>query len=402
MNTGRSVAIVAPQWLPLPAEGVASANEFMAVETATTLSHLGYGNSLYSISPSANNFTKVNGNTTYDYTPVSRIDEIWLRKLTRLFTPNYTQSLVAYLPYILKVACKIRAQKSSVVHVFQSFPFCFWIKLLNPLATVIYHVSWHGLGKNGDYYEYGFIPDSVAQATLPKIDWIVAVSDYIAQGITSRFPGVKGKTLVSHLGVDTSFFRSKWNNQNPNDSRRVLFVGRIVPEKGLHILLSAFRDVLSDITNATLTIAGTYFGPGDLYSYKKQIESLTHPIQDSIRVTGWCSRSSLPNLYTSCSVCVHPAIWDEPFANVPLEAMSCGLVVIASSTGGTSELITHREDGLLVPPADTDVLSGTLHEILLSPEKQRTIGLKARRTIESNFSWEHNIHRIIERCYPIS
>jgi glycosyltransferase involved in cell wall biosynthesis len=86
----------------------------------------------------------------------------------------------------------------------------------------------------------------------------------------------------------------------------------------------------------------------------------------------------------SLDVLVHPS-WTEGTPNTIIEAMSCGLPVIASAVGGVPDLIT-EESGILVPPGDVNALTGAMHQLAVNPELRRRMGREARRHYEQLFS----------------
>ena len=95
----------------------------------------------------------------------------------------------------------------------------------------------------------------------------------------------------------------------------------------------------------------------------------------------------------SHDVLVFPSEWDEPFAAVPIEAMSAGMAVVATTAGGTPEAIVDGETGLLVPPRDPDALAAALRRLAGDEELRRRLGRKAaeRRARPLRF------HRYVDR-----
>jgi glycosyltransferase involved in cell wall biosynthesis len=135
---------------------------------------------------------------------------------------------------------------------------------------------------------------------------------------------------------------------------------------------------------------------------EKVKEAQTQTKNEIIWIRQWVPESDLMTLYSHASVFVCPSIY-EPFGIVNLEAMACETPVVASAVGGIPEVIDHGETGLLVPfdplgtrswePRDPEKFSKDLAEainrLLLSPERLKIMGIKAREKVEEHFSWKN-------------
>jgi glycosyltransferase involved in cell wall biosynthesis len=152
---------------------------------------------------------------------------------------------------------------------------------------------------------------------------------------------------------------------------RLLFVGALIPEKGPGVLIEALRRVASQRRDVSLTLVGE--GPREyVASLRRAAEGLP------VRFAGRLARPAVIDAYRSHHVLVFPSTWDEPFAVVPLEAMSAGLTVIATSTGGTPEAIVDGDTGLLVPPADPAALAHAILRILGDTELAHALAARGR------------------------
>jgi len=185
--------------------------------------------------------------------------------------------------------------------------------------------------------------------------------------------GVSEAISIIPGGVDTNHFSPK-----STDPEGILMVGRVDdPAKGLNVLLTAVdhlrtRGVKADLR---LTGAGTY-GPG--------IQSL-----------GWVPPASLPDLYRSAAVVVIPSLWEEPFGLVAVEAMACGVPVVASRHGGPASIVVHGETGFLVTPGDAAELADRLEELLADSRLRRRFGDASRERALHLFDWD----KIVQNHY---
>jgi glycosyltransferase involved in cell wall biosynthesis len=195
--------------------------------------------------------------------------------------------------------------------------------------------------------------------------------------------------------VDTEFFSPdrenflelKWGISPPV----VLFVGRLVAEKGIEYLLRAFHKVVKEIPDAKLVIVGTGPKENELKSLQKRSQI------KNVFFIGRLENRLMPNIYVGCNVLVLPS-FRETFGNVVLEAMASGRPVIGSYVGGMKDTIVHGETGYHVPPGDTKLLSYFLQEILSDKKLNDKLGKNARKRILENYS-SNIIAKKIERVY---
>jgi starch synthase len=234
---------------------------------------------------------------------------------------------------------------------------------------------------------------------------IIAVSHGMRKDILRAYPQIDPeKVTVVHNGIDLSAFQSARNDDlvralgvNP-DQRSVVFVGRITQQKGLPYLLKAARELPADVQ---LVLCA---GAPDT----KEIQALVTDLVDELKQTRdnviWVekhlSREELIAVLSAATVFACPSIY-EPLGIVNLEAMACGIPVVATATGGIPEVVAHNETGLLVPIEQLEDGSGkpldeakfvsdfanAMNEMLAHPEIAR-FGSAGRTRVEQHFSWE--------------
>jgi glycosyltransferase involved in cell wall biosynthesis len=180
--------------------------------------------------------------------------------------------------------------------------------------------------------------------------------------------------LVFYNPIDTTIF--KRDSSLSLKDIDVLFVGRLSPEKGLETLIEAAQ-YLSKETRIVI------IGDGELY---KQLERQVQQLACNIELKGWVNNQSLPSYYNRARVFVVPSL-SEPQGVVVLEAMACGVPVIASNTGGLPEMIEHGKNGWLVEPGDAKSLANTIQAALSDEIVRINAGDSALETAQS-FSTE--------------
>ena len=242
-------------------------------------------------------------------------------------------------------------------------------------------------------------------------DAIVAVSHAMKDDILRCYPAVEpDRVHVIHNGIDlttwdfsniTPEFRSRvWADYGLNeDALTIAFVGRITRQKGLPYLLRALRDVPRD---AQIVLCA---GAPDTPEIMAEVESLVHDLQRERPGVVWIAdmldRAHMIALLTGSTLFVTPSIY-EPLGIVNLEAMACGLPVVATDTGGIPDVVVDGETGFLVPIEQVNDGTGKpLHpeefecamaqritEMLTHPERAREMGLAGHKRAQEHFTWE--------------
>jgi glycosyltransferase involved in cell wall biosynthesis len=156
---------------------------------------------------------------------------------------------------------------------------------------------------------------------------------------------------------------------------RVLAVGRLIPEKGMDVVIEAVAAV-----QGSLAIAGT--GPE-----RARLEARAQRAGLAVEFRGFVPREEIGPLYGGAACVVLAARRGEGLPNVLLEAMAWARPVVATPVAGVQDLIVHGVNGLLVPPGDASALRDALARVLGDPGLARGLGAEARRTAEA-FAWE--------------
>jgi glycosyltransferase involved in cell wall biosynthesis len=180
------------------------------------------------------------------------------------------------------------------------------------------------------------------------------------------------------------------------EGKDLLFLGRVEYRKGVHNLLKAYSQLCSRITPPLLRLVGKPYGKlpdGTDYG-----DSISHLI-DSVPANGaveWirgANPARVIDYLRQSAIALFPSIW-ENFSYSCLEAMSCGLAVIASNCGGFPEMMKNGETGLLIEPNDVDEITEALVKLLSQPQEVKKIGNNARLRIEKHYTTESVCSRI--------
>src|SRR5436190_17936205 len=181
-------------------------------------------------------------------------------------------------------------------------------------------------------------------------------------------------------GVDTEFFTPPSSKPARNNSvLRILFVGRFRQQKNLPFL---FRQ-LAHLPATTFELHLVGDGPE-----RKHLEGLAQKlgIASAIRWHGWLPPAALPQVYQSADCLVNPSLY-EGMSNVVLEAMACGLAVIASRVPGNDELVQEGETGFLFDLQKPDSLLNAFGQLMNDRDLCARLGANPRNCVTKKFSW---------------
>ena len=196
---------------------------------------------------------------------------------------------------------------------------------------------------------------------------------------------------VIHWGVNLDQFPYKTVAHNP---KRLLYVGQIVPHKGVHTAIQAMRVLIKEYgcSSVKLTIVGGSLLPDYMSDMRHLVYS--YGLQNNVHFTGFVPRERLPQIYQEHDILLFPSVWDEPFAITLLEAMSCGLAVVGTATGGSSEILQHEVNALVFPKEDARTCASHILQLLNDLEFFERIRKNGRRTVEERFRFEDMMDRI--------
>ncbi len=349
---------------------------------------------------------EVHEGVTYRYLPmrfprtVNRMEDLAERRPgLRVFA-----SRIYHADYALDIARNLRATPCDLVIVNNFSQFLPVIRRSNPAAQVFLymHCDWLSL----------LDPRRLARR-LEHADLVLGVSDWVTNGARAALPTYAERCVTLHCGVDTETFSH--GNGGRDSARRLLFVTRISPEKGVHVLLEAFAKVLERVPDAELDLVGQeqvvaegmlvalsddvrlqdlhrFYGRSYLQSL---IDRLDPSVASRLRFSGWVPHEQVADhcreadVYVSASLC-------EAFGLGGVEAMACGLPVVATRVGGTLETVEEGSTGLLVEPDDPSALAEAILRLFEDDGLRHAMGAAGRRRAVELFSWDRAAEHLWE------
>lgn len=326
---------------------------------------------------------------------VARMPVPFLRKPLRFDDASY------FLGYILRIALDLRQQNCDVVHLHNFSQFAPVVLRLNPTSKIVLHMHCEWLTQ---------IRRETVERRLWSVNGIIGCSRYIADTIRQRFPRRSASCYPIHNGVDVERFSPALDGSvgSTGERKTILFVGRVSPEKGVHVLLEAFGKVLEGFPAARLEIVGGLgaaprefivegnddpqvakldrFFEGDYVAILR--ESLSPEVAARVAFLGELPYGELATRYHAADVFVYPSVWNEPFGLPVVEAMACGVPVVTTRSGGLVEIVEDGVTGLLVERADVEGLARALVSLLSHASMSERMGAAGRERARRMFSWE--------------
>ncbi|GAA6620832.1 glycosyltransferase family 4 protein [Scytonema sp. NUACC26] len=231
------------------------------------------------------------------------------------------------------------------------------------------------------FRELRYTPDALSLIKAHKVT-IIAPSDYIRQQHIKN--GIPPHLVVTlHNSISVSQTETAPLSVETHKNHRILFAGRIVPDKGLEWLLTSLAQTDRRIH---LDIAGDGWD-------RPRLESLATSLGLNERITwhGWCESNKLKTLYEQCFAVIFPSIWPEPAGLITLEAYAHYRPVIASAVGGIPEYVEPGETGILVPGNDIQKLAQAITELDTDYDKCLDMGKQGNALLTNKFSLENHL-----------
>lgn len=253
-----------------------------------------------------------------------------------------------------------------------------------PIVSIVHHLRIDGVGSR---IERRF-SRLLERNYLESVDAAVCVSRATREAV-SRLAGVPG--TVAWPGrdrfdprIDDAAIRERAHD----GALEVLFVGNLVPRKGLDTLIEGLARVRGDWQ---LTVVGESTDPDYAGSIRRSVEK--RGLADRVTWTGWLDDEALAERFTTAHLLAVPST-HEGFGMVYLEGMGFGLPALATTSGGASDLVTDGKTGFLVEPGDPGGVARAVGSVIDDRDRLTQMGIAARRRYERHPTWDDTAGRI--------
>jgi glycosyltransferase involved in cell wall biosynthesis len=251
------------------------------------------------------------------------------------------------------------------------------------------------------------LPGEYVSKYLQSGDWIATCSDHVREALVLALPEWANRSSTLPNGVDTSTIAIGNNLHALRKSKTILFVGRISPEKGIHVLIEAFKKIAKDFKEARLLIVGPEaptpeeflvdisadptvqglrcFYRGESYAriLRKQVPNW---LVERVNFLGAVGHTELPALYQEAAMLVNPSL-SESFGMSVIEAMACGCPVVVAQTGGMKSIVNDGVNGIVAPADDARALAASISRIFKDPDLARGFANRGRTQTVELYDW---------------
>ena len=215
-----------------------------------------------------------------------------------------------------------------------------------------------------------------------SIDGFIVHSAYYRDYMGKRLELPTEKVHLVRLGIDIADLPGG-SAVTPRAKKRVGYLARLSPEKGLHQLIDAFIQLRQQRDDVELAIAGWVGNEHQEFADEQFAKLQAAGLGEDFFYAGVVDRASKIQFLSELDLLCVPTTYQEPKGRFVLEAMACGVPVVLPDHGAFSELVTASGCGLLVPPHDPQQLAATLDRVLDDPDELRRMGQFGRRTMET-------------------
>jgi glycosyltransferase involved in cell wall biosynthesis len=309
-----------------------------------------------------------------------------------------------YQQFILQVAEDLQRQHPDVVHLHNFSQFIPFIRKACPDAKIVIHMHCEWLNR---------LDPAVIGPRLAQVDMVVGVSEYITNLVRVAFPAYAHKCQTVYNGVDIDKFHPSSRASENGDGRksqRLIFIGRVSPEKGLHVLVDAFGKVRQRFPDACLDVlGGEHVQPKAFYlasekdnplrkslepfyhagSYMQQMKARAGGSGNGITFHGDVDHVKIAQILATADLFVQPSVWNDPSPLTLYEAMAAGLPIVATRVGGQPEIVEDGLTGLIVASNDPAALADAIVRMLEDTSIRESMGDAGRRRARASYTWQH-------------
>lgn len=270
---------------------------------------------------------------------------------------------------------EIRRGHFDIVNIHWLFPAAFWARRLSRKTGSVIVFTGHGT----DIQISRKFPFNILARSALKIPAGLTVNSEYMKSLLDQF-SIPSNTAVIPMGVDTAKFRP--GVKRPSESKKVLYIGRLIKQKGVDILLEAFNSLKELYPDTQLEIIG--YGP-EKNALQEMVNRLN--LDQKVVFSPAVPHEELPEKYREARLFALPSLIGEGFGMTAAEAAACGVPTVTFGLGGTGELVLDGSTGMITEP-NAESLADGLMRLFADNDLVDRLGNKAQKRVEENFSWE--------------
>ncbi len=300
---------------------------------------------------------------------------------------------------------KRQSGEFELIHIFNRPRYVLPIKEASPGSRII-------LSLHNKMMRPALMKRSEALAVIDASDRILAVSNYIASTLIRRFGEAAPKVKLWYSGVAVDRWPPAWSPEGKaireiwrrahglKDKKVLLFTGRILRKKGVHVLIEAFLLLAREMPDLILVIVGDCEHADS--GYLRHLHQLSRPAGGRIVFAGFVPPDKIHGYYLAADIFVCPSQWPEPLGRVHYEAMAAGTPIITMNRGGIPEVVQDRINGIVISDyRNPAALAGAIKDLLAHPQEARAMAQRGRRIVEEKFSFERVAGEILRHYQDV-
>jgi lipopolysaccharide heptosyltransferase II len=292
--------------------------------------------------------------------------------ITHYTLPVYKKSLFS-LFLIPKLKEIIKKNGIDIIHARSRVPG--WLSFFASRSTNAHYVTTiHGIYKNQFFSE-----------VMGWGKFVICPSKAVARHMKNNFGVDEDRIVIINRWVNLERFKPQ-DPQIRRKSNTIVAIGRISPSKGYEYLIDAFRKLIRNSPFLNLKIVGS--ADKSKTDYLEHLKTLVNrfALDRNVEFTGF--RQDVENILQQARLAVAPSVIEEAFPRAVLEACACGIPVITTNIGGTSEIIEDGIDGIAVEPKNSEAIADAILKLLADNSLADLMAQKARQKVERLYSME--------------
>lgn len=210
---------------------------------------------------------------------------------------------------------------------------------------------------------------------LSRVNYICCVSNFIKKQFLDGIKKKNDKVVVIYNGVSRNLITF------PKKKKEIIYVGRIVKEKGVHLYVDAIKQIYSELNSWNFKIIGSVKLGNNIHSdhFSKKITKDFSDLGERVKITGYLPPNELNQILQVSSIIVIPSLWEEPFGLVAAEAMANGIAIVSSNRGALKEVVNNK--GILIDNIDKNKIVDAI--LMLTNSKKELFKYQ-------NLSWNNH------------
>ncbi|GAA0340662.1 glycosyltransferase family 4 protein [Bacillus carboniphilus] len=299
--------------------------------------------------------------------------------------------------YRHSVADELRNNEFDLIHVCNRPKNVRLYKNASPSSHII-------LSVHNEMFSSSKLSDEEGTEVVEQVSAITTVSQFIKNTIVERFPKAEEKTHVVFSGVDINQYKPAWTPEGkiirletrekfgiPEHAKVILFIGRLSPSKGPHILINAMKDIVKKHPDSVLVIVGgKWFSDNGKNRYVRFLHEQAKELEPHILFTNYIPSDEIQKMFIMGDIFVCSSQWNEPLARVHYEAMAAGVPIVTTDRGGNAEVIRDEENGVLIRDyKNAEEFARIITEMLEYPGFGRWLARNGRICAEEQFDFSH-------------